>query len=100
MFKRIPAMAAMDNAVSVIDVPATVKVNPSPNPSPHTKITPVIIKFLDFILDNITNSDSGNHTVKHKADTTNNGRWHRTDNRRYLWNKADNNCKAGCNTDN
>ena len=29
MFKRIPAMAAMDNAVSVIDVPATVKVNPS-----------------------------------------------------------------------
>lgn len=49
MFKRIPAMAAMDNAVSVIDVPATVKVNPSPNPSPHTKITPVIIRFLDFV---------------------------------------------------
>ena len=49
MFKRIPAMAAMDNAVSVIDVPATVKVNPSLNPSQHTKITPVIIRFLDFV---------------------------------------------------
>ena len=49
MFKRIPAMAAMDNAVSVIDVPATVKVNPSLNPSPHTKITPVIIRFLYFV---------------------------------------------------
>lgn len=55
----------------MIDVPATVKVNPSPNPSPHTKITPVIIRFLDFVRSTLFSTTlrtpiAGNHTVKLK----------------------------------
>ena len=40
---------AIAKAVSVIDVPATVNVSPFPKPRPHTKITPAIIRFLDFV---------------------------------------------------
>ena len=45
----IPAIAAIASAVSVICVPPIVNVRPSENPSPHTNITPAIIRFLDYV---------------------------------------------------
>lgn len=45
----IPAIAAIARDVNVISAPATVNVSPSENPSPHTKMTPAMIKFLDFV---------------------------------------------------
>ena len=42
-------MAAIARPVSVMDVPPTVKVSPLLNPSPLTRITAAIIRFLDFV---------------------------------------------------
>jgi hypothetical protein len=39
----------MAREVSVTEVPATVKVSPLENPRPHTKITPAMMRFLDFV---------------------------------------------------
>jgi hypothetical protein len=47
--RRIPAIAAIASAVSVIDVPPIVNVSPPPKPKPHTNITPAIIRFLDLV---------------------------------------------------
>ena len=48
-FKAIPRIAAIASDVNVIDVPATVKVIPSPNPSPLTRITAATIRLRDFV---------------------------------------------------
>ena len=53
-----------------------------------------------FIFYDITHTNCGNHSVKHEADSTNNCAWHGTDNSGYFWNKTDDNCKHGSNTDN
>ena len=47
--RTIPAIAAMASAVSVICVPAIVNVRPLEKPSPHTNITPAIIRLRDFV---------------------------------------------------
>ena len=45
----IPAIAAIASAVSVICVSPIVNVRPSENPSPHTNITPAIIRLRDLV---------------------------------------------------
>ena len=68
MFSRIPAMAAMASAVRVTVVPPIVKERPLLKPSPQTKMTPAMIRFLDlvrstFILYHVAHTDGRNHTV-------------------------------------
>ena len=48
-FITIPAIAAIARPVSVIEAPPIVNVSPLEKPSPLTKITAAIIKFLDFV---------------------------------------------------
>ena len=47
-FRAIPAIAAIAGEVKVIEVSQIVKVRPSLNPRPHTKITAAIIRLRDF----------------------------------------------------
>ena len=49
MFSRIPAIAAIASAVSVMEVLPTLKVIPFEKPRPHTKITPTMIRLRDFV---------------------------------------------------
>ena len=48
-FKRMPAIAAMARPVSVMAVVPIVKVRPFEKPSPQTRITAAIIRFLDLV---------------------------------------------------
>ena len=75
----IPAKAAIARAVSVIGVSPIVNVIPFEKPKPQTNITPVIIRFLDFVRStwfSTTFLTPINHTVKHKGNTADNRAWH------------------------
>ena len=82
-----PAKAAMARLVKVMEVPPTVKVRPLEKPRPHTKMTACNDQVSGFcqihmVFYDITNTDCGDHTVKHEADTTDNGSRHGTDDSR------------------
>ena len=44
---RMPAKAAMARPVSVMEVPATVKVMPLEKPRPHTRMTAAMMRLRD-----------------------------------------------------
>ena len=43
---------------------------------------------INMVLYNIPDTDRRDHTVEHKADTTDDRRWHRTDHFSHFWNEA------------
>ena len=70
--KEMPAIAS---DVNVIDVPATVKVIPLPNPSPLTRITAATIRLRDFVKSTLFSTTLRTPIaeiirIQHEADTT------------------------------
>ena len=96
-------MAAMASAVRVTVVPPIVKERPLLKPSPQTKMTPAMIRFLDLVRSTLFSTRCAhrcrNHTVQHEADASDDRGRHGADECRYLRNEADNNRKDCGNTD-